>query len=228
MKNLKQDLNLKVMKAFITKPIQMKFFKYSIIFLSFIIFPFLSQAQDDYEHLLKDRRIRFSVFGGPIFELSSVHNNFGFSTGGGGGIILNQTLMIGGYGMRLAPVIGTDVILNDVNYDNLEIAFGHGGLWIGYIHNYRKLIHFGASTKLGWGNITLNDHRLANPYVDNVMVITPQVEAEMNISNWFKINLGVGYRFVSGINDSVLTEGNFNSPQLTVGFIVGWFKQRNL
>ncbi len=206
----------------------MKSIKNSLLIFIFISLPLFAQAQDDFEHLLKNRKIKFSVFAGPIFEFSSVHNNFGFSTGGGGGLLLNQTIFIGGYGMGLAPVIGTDVILNNVNYDNLEIAFGHGGLWFGYIHNYRKLIHFGASTKLGWGNITLNDHRLANPYADNVIVITPQVEAEMNISRWFKINVGLGYRLVSGVNETVLNKKDFNSPQLTVGFIFGWFRQRNL
>lgn len=205
----------------------MQLLKYLFILIFFIAIPFVSQAQDDFEHLLKDRKIRFSIFVGPLFELSSVHNNIGFSTGGGGGVLLNQTLYIGGYGMKLAPVIGTDVTINNVNYDNLEIAFNHKGLWFGYIHNYRRLIHFGASTKLGWGNIRLNDPQLPNPYEDNVMVLTPQVEAEVNISKWFKVNLGLGYRIVTGVNESVLTSGNFNSPQLTVGFLVGWFRQKN-
>ncbi|MDQ3395668.1 MAG: hypothetical protein M3512_16395 [Bacteroidota bacterium] len=205
----------------------MKIFKVYLLVFTLISLPFFTQAQDDFEHLLKGRKIKFSIFVGPLFELSSVHNNFGFSTGGGGGLILNQTLFIGGYGLKLAPVIGTDVTLNNVNYDNLEIAFNHGGLWFGYIHNYKKLVHFGASTKLGWGNITLNDHRLASPYEDNVMVFTPQVEAEVNIMKWFKVNVGLGYRIVSGVNESVLNKKDFNSPQVTVGFLFGWFRQRN-
>lgn len=205
----------------------MKLLKIITVLLFFISLPEISHAQDDFEHLLKNRKIRFSIFGGPLFELSSVHNNLGFSTGLGGGILLNQTLYFGGYGMRLAPVIGTDVELNSINYDNLEIAFRHRGIWLGYIHNYNKLLHFGASTKIGWGNINLNDPNLPNPYEDHVMVLTPQVEAEVNIMKWFKVNVGLGYRIVTGLNETVLNTKDFNSPQLTIGLYLGWFRQKS-
>lgn len=190
--------------------------------------PKLSIAQDnEYEHLLKGKKIRFSVFASPLLELSSVHNNFGFSSGGGGALILNQTLFIGGYGLRLALVIGKDVSIEGVNYVDMEIAFGHGGIWVGYIHNPKKLIHIGGSTKLGWGTISLDDNRLPDNYEDNVLVFTPQVEVEVNISRWFKINVGGGYRFVTGVNGNVFQQKEFNSPQATIGFLFGWFRQKD-
>lgn len=198
-----------------------------IVFLFFIL-PAFAVAQDsDFETLLGGRKITLSVFGGPLFEFSSVHNNFGLSSGGGGGLIFNQTLFIGGYGLGLAPVIGRNVTLQNVDYENLEISFGHGGFWFGYIHNFRKLVHFGGSAKFGWGNISLDDNRLQSPYRDNVLVFTPQIEAEVNIARWLKINLGVGYRIVTGVNEDVFEGRHFNSPQATLGVYVGWFRQRN-
>lgn len=187
----------------------------------------ISRAQeDDFEHLLKDKKIRFSVFGSPLFEFSSVHGDFGFSTGGGGGILFNQTLFIGGYGLSLAPVIGKDMELNGVNYENLEINFGHGGIWAGYINNYSKLVHVGGSARFGWGKISFEDNPLSNPYEDHVLVITPQFEVEVNITRWFKANAGVGYRFVTSVNENVFRAKDFNSPEATVGLIFGWFRQR--
>jgi hypothetical protein len=189
--------------------------------------PSLLLAQDDdYEHLLKGKKIRFSAFAGPIFELSSVHKNFGFSSGGGGALLLNQTLFIGGYGLSLAPVIGKDVSIEGINYTYAEIGFGHGGIWLGYIHDFKKLIHIGGSTKFGWGKISLQENRLPDDYKDNVLVITPQVEVEVNVSKWFKVNVGGGYRIVTSVNDTVFRQKEFNSPQATVGFLFGWFRQK--
>lgn len=205
-----------------------KVLKLIYIAILLINIPRLSVAQDDdYEHLLEGKKIRFSVFASPLFEISSVHKNFGVSSGGGGAVILNQTLFVGGYGLSLAPVIGKDVSIEGVNYTDTEIAFGHGGIWVGYIHNYKKLVHIGGSAKFGWGNITLDDVRLPNKYKDNVLVITPQVEVEVNVSKWFKVNIGGGYRIVTGVNDNVFRQKDFNSPQATVGFLFGWFRQKD-
>lgn len=193
--------------------------------LSFL--PLSVIAQDDFEHLLENRKLSFSIMGGPVVEFSGVHQNFGFSSGGAGAILLNQKLFFGGYGLRLAPVIGKDVTVDGVDYNNLEIDFNHGGIWLGYIHNYKKLVHMGGSVKFGWGSIELADGRLTVPYVDNVLVITPQVDVEVNITRWFKINAGGGYRFVTSINEDVFQTNDFNSPTLTIGLMVGWFRGRN-
>lgn len=202
-------------------------FKHLMAAILLAALPLITVAQDDdFEHLLKDKKISFSIFGGPIFEFSSVQGNFGLSSGGGGALILNQSLFIGGYGLGLAPVIGKDVVLNNVDYENLEIGFGHGGLWLGYIHNYRKLLHFGGSTKFGWGNISLEGDQLPNTFEDNVLVIIPQIEAEVNVSRWFKINIGAGYRIVTGVNENVFEQRDFNSPEASIGFIFGWFRKK--
>ena len=188
----------------------------------------ISLAQeDDYEHLLKDKKLRFSVFASPVFEFSQVNGSFGFSSGGGGAIIINQKLFIGGYGLKLAPVIEKDLILDGQDYKDLEINFKHGGFWVGYIHDFRKLVHFGGSAKFGWGNISMDHAGLpGGGFEDHVLVITPQVEAEINISKWFKINGGLGYRMVTSVNDNVFSQSDFNSPVGSISFMFGWFRQK--
>ena len=206
----------------------MKLLKLFSLTLILLTLPFLSNAQDedDYEHLLKDRKLSFSIFGSPIFEFSKVNGSFGFSSGAGGAIILNQTLFVGGYGLKLAPVIEKDLVLNGQSYQDLEINFTHGGFWVGYIHDFRKLVHFGGSAKFGWGNISMEDPSLPGGYEDHVLVITPQVEVEVNISKWFKINAGAGYRIVTSTNENVFDRNDFNSPQASIGFMFGWFRQK--
>lgn len=204
----------------------MKFFTlWSLVVL--VTLPFISKSQDDdFEHLLKDKKLSFSIFASPVFEFSQVNGSFGFSSGGGGAIILNQMLFVGGYGLKLAPVIEKELFLNGQNYQNLEINFKHGGFWLGYIHNFRKLVHFGGSAKFGWGTIAMEDEALPANYDDHVLVITPQVEVEVNIARWFKINAGAGYRIVTSINENVFSQKDFNSPEASIGFMFGWFRQR--
>lgn len=199
----------------------------ALVFLISII-PYLSHAQeeDDYEHLLKNRKLSFSIFASPIFEFSEVNGSFGFSSGGGAGIIINQTLFIGGYGLKLAPVIEKELILDGQNYQDLEIDFNHAGLWVGYIHDFRKLIHFGGSAKFGWGNIALEHASFPGDYDDNVLVITPQAEVEVNISKWFKINAGLGYRLVTSVNENFFSKKDFNSPEASISLMFGWFRQK--
>ena len=183
-------------------------------------------AQDDYEALLTGKKLRFSAFAASLFEFSAVNQSFGFSSGWGGAVLLNQTIFIGGYKLNLAPVNSDNLVLDGTAYTNSEIEFNHGGLWFGYINNHRKLVHFGASARFGWGRISIDDPLLTDAYEDNVLVITPQVEAEVNIAKWFKINGGVGYRIVSGVNEAVMKNADFNSPTATVSFMFGWFRQR--
>ena len=67
-------------------------------------------------------------------------------------------------------------------------------------------------------------------YRDRIFTITPQVEMELNMTKWFRINVGVGYRFVAGI-DATYEQGentvkfyedsDFNSPVGTISFIFG-------
>ena len=91
----------------------------------------------------------------------------------------------------------------NINYSE-QISFGHGGFWLGYIHHSQAPIHAGISTKLGWGSIDLNSTNKKyfdqREYRDNVFVAIPQIEAEFNFFKWMKLNVGVGYRFVAGID----------------------------
>jgi hypothetical protein len=47
-------------------------------------------------------------------------------------------------------------------------------------------------------NQTNNYHYYNESVNDNVFVFTPQAEVEFNMARWFKVNLGIGYRLVTG------------------------------
>jgi len=220
--------------------------------LIFICSSYQLSGQDmQYLFQKKDGKLKVSGFGAPIVEFSSVMDNFAVCVGGGGAVIFNQSFYIGGYGEglstdhrvtleRYSPALQE----NEIFY-NCRVNFGHGGFWLGYIHQSFKAIHFGASAKLGWGEVSLyqsNTYDYYDQYFagDNCFVFIPQAEAEINLAKWFKINVGVGYRLVSGLNRSYLylpdgasdpiekqyyDSKDFNSFTGTVSFLFGWFAQ---
>jgi len=189
-------------------------------------------------------KLSINGFGAPIVEFSSKAGNLVVSSGGGGAVLFNQTFFFGAYGMGIAShhdVKGLIVKQTngvDITYPTMRTVFGHGGFWLGYIHHRKEAIHWGVSAKIGWGSIGLMDADFEEEShtkvgLDQVFVFTPQVEMEMNITRWFKINIGAGYRFVDGI-DKTYRNGNgelvqfykssdYNSPQASISLLFGGF-----
>lgn len=160
-----------------------------------------------------------SGFGGPFVEFSGLGDELAIGGGGGGAVIFNNTLFIGGY--------GTSYYLNRRDFENFQdvkLDFGHGGLWLGYIHRAENIVHGGFSTKFGWGSTLIYDNTDFNLADDRMFVIQPQVEVELNLTLWFKLNMGIGYRYVSGVDNDILTSKEVNGFAGTLSFIFGWFK----
>ncbi len=197
-----------------------------------------AQDQPDPQFLLKKGNMRVSGFGAPTVGFTSVGSDFAVYNGGGGAVLLNQTVYFGLYGEGLSTQHKRpDFITNTGVYSDMYTYFGHGGFWIGYIHQWEKAVHFALSTKLGWGAIVLGDLEHIDHdegmVEDIVFVATTQVEMEMNMLKWFKINVGVGYQFVNAVDETYLDEdGNskqffesndYSKPKLTLSFLFGGF-----
>jgi len=133
-------------------------------------------------------------FGGPMIEISQINGETVADVGGGGALILNN-FFVGGYGL------GTDAPNISVSQETFDIDFDHGGLWLGYTSNPRKLAHIYSSVKVGWGDVTLRDGDGDKRYSDNVLVIAPEAGVELNITNWFRLGFTGGYRFTDGVNE---------------------------
>jgi len=164
-----------------------------------------AQVEGDTTQYLLTEKTVLSGFGGPFVEFSSLNKQFAVCLGGGAAMIINQTLFIGGYFEGIVTNhYMKDIDTTIVQADKPKIAFEHGGIWLGYVYKPKKAIHGGLSMKLGWGEIDLKEGE-GNPYSDydyrdRIFPIQPQAEMEFNMTDWFKINVGVGYRIVTGID----------------------------
>jgi len=181
-------------------------------------------------------KTKVSGFMAPIMEYSAMGDNFAFFMGGGGAILLNQTVFFGGYGEGLTTQYEKEILTLSMSaLPTVEqITFGHGGLWMGYIYHSQSPIHAGISSKFGWGSIDIYDqdfNHSSTEFRDNVFVIIPQLEAEFNFFKWLKLNVGVGYRVVTGIDkeykwsgETIYNKKDFNKPEATMTLMFGFFK----
>ncbi|MEZ5195150.1 MAG: hypothetical protein R2764_01730 [Bacteroidales bacterium] len=212
----------------------------TVIILAFSTTILNAQEEEEMKYIFSgNKNMKVSGFIGPIMEFSAMGDKFAFFMGGGGGLIFNQTFFFGGYGEGLTTSYRENLFYgdNNANYYNEEIGFGHGGFWLGYMHNSKSPIHAGVSTKLGWGSIDKYNstdkysYDYSSEYRDNVFVIIPQIEAEMNLFKWLKLNVGVGYRVVTGVNKTyafnnktIYNKKDFNKPQASMSLLFGFFK----
>ncbi len=142
--------------------------------------------------------------------------------GGYGAWLIDHKFALGGGGMSL---------MNEVSFDesaieNRTIEFSYGGFYIGYLHKSSKLIHFTLESFIGGGDVNLNGTNSDGENLieeDNVFVIDPSLNTEINITNSIRFTLGVGYRFVSGLNMNNVDTEDLNSPTLRASIRFGAF-----
>lgn len=204
---------------------------------------YAQQEEETTQSILSDKTV-LSGFGSPFVEFSSVNNQFAVCVGGGGALMIDHTFFIGGYFEGITTNHYMPDLKELVNIEEPRISFEHGGIWMGYVYKPKKAIHGGLSMKLGWGEIDLEgDGYNYNPdldydFRDRIFTVQPQVEVEFNLTKWFKINVGAGYRIVTGIDATYLDDqGNsmnfyntsdFNSPVGTIALIFGGPGKKNL
>jgi hypothetical protein len=170
--------------------------KNQLLLLAFFI-GIITHVQAQEETLFDNLQIR-GGFGGPIIE-TALEGSLSNAIGGGGGVLFDR-FFIGGYGMGNTQDSRYDL---DEGVERLEL--GHGGLWLGYYTPSSKLLHFYSSLRFGWGSIEQDEE---GPIDDSVLVLTPEVGLEVNITSWFRLAPTIGYRYVTGTESDAFYEGS--------------------
>ncbi|HPG32847.1 MAG: hypothetical protein H6541_02475 [Lentimicrobiaceae bacterium] len=217
-----------------------------LIFFFLLLYTVIALGQNNQEtqYLLSGKNIKISGFGGPTLSFSQITNEPAVLTGGGGAVLFNQTFFAGIFGEGLSSDHRLKQLQMENDFGNISTFydvrtdFGYGGLWLGYIHQPKNAVHFGLSTKIGWGSISLAERDYHIDWHDNIMndvvfVFNPQAEIELNLYRWFKLNIGVGYRFVSGLDKTYVNQlgqekkyfqnTDFSQPHATIGLLFGGF-----
>ncbi|HEX2926101.1 MAG TPA: hypothetical protein VHP38_07580 [Ruminiclostridium sp.] len=146
-------------------------------------------------------------FGGPVVKFTQIKGNFGVLVGGYGGWLINHQFLIGGGGFGLTnDILANENVEGALGFINRpKLDFGYGGLIMEYYQNPMKLFHWSVSLLIGGGGISYREgdfmeHSWRDIKPDAFFVLEPAVSGELNVAKYFKIGLGAGYRFISGVN----------------------------
>lgn len=200
----------------------------SIIFT----FPGQSLAQnpgtDSVQTLFPASPFESGGYGGPVVKFGPMNDATGVVFGGKGGWVINRTYVIGGggYGYSDVPFSRqTNTQVPDTN-----ISFGYGGLELEYLYEANKVLHGTVGLFVGAGGFTVfRRHRFDQDdiewdddtrvlYATPCFVAEPTVCAELNILTWLRLQIGAGYRYVSGID---ATKGSKHYTNSTVSGLFG-------
>jgi len=176
------------------------------IFIFSLSFCLMAFAQE--ETLLGSGKITSGGYGAPVIKYTQIKGEPAILVGGKGGWIINHSFIIGGGGYGL---------VNNIDANNTFAAmlsepylnFGYGGLELEYIVQSDQMVHFSVNTLIGAGGVSyrpsfFDEHRdnwnnWDSPS-DAFFVFEPGANVELNVIDFFRINAGVSYRLISGVN----------------------------
>ncbi len=201
------------------------------LYILLLLLPaFTALAQD---HTLLGNKLESGGYGAPIVKLTVLDGQMAVLVGGYGGWLINHCFLIGGGGYGLANSIEVPQAQLDIypsySLPIQKIKFSYGGLFLEYIGNSSRLVHYSLSTLIGSGNIGYRyyNYYQFDPFTNsegNFFIIEPAINIELNITVFFRINCGVGYRFVSDITpDSYKSIQDLNSSSISISFKFGSF-----
>jgi len=191
-----------------------------LVFLLVIVFTFSALAQ---ETTLISGDIESGGFGGPVLKITNINSENAVLVGGRGGWIINHSFVIGGGGYGLV----TDVKAKATDSIHQYIEMGYGGLEIEYIASSNDLIHLSMELLVGGGGVGYkyenNDGFNASHNMNSFFVLEPSIHANLNITHFFRMAAGVGYRYVSGLKSAVSTNADLSGPSAILTFEFGKF-----
>jgi len=197
-----------------------------ILFTSILLFAFtfLNAQSDNTKDIetLFERPSKIRGYIGPITNITTLDGETAYMSGVHAAGIFNDHFVLGFYNMD----IENNVWSNKDNYIGSTIDFEHKGLWLGYIFMPKSLIHFNTNVQLGKGNLEIYDNIMDQWILDDmVFVVTPSIEAELNITKFLRIGIGANYQFTMDVDKFAnYSDDDFSNFGGFVTFKFGWFK----
>ncbi|MBN2543440.1 hypothetical protein JXI42_11300 [bacterium] len=155
------------------------------------------------ETLFGSHRFEPGGYGGPVLKVTTVDGEIGIMMGGRGAFCINHVFGIGGGGYGLVnEVKAKDTAPADRPY----LGFGYGGVILEGIFFSPNMVHFTGNILIGGGAIYFfqdwdeqgEEHHDYHDS-DHIWIVEPEVAVELNLTDYFRINLGASYRIVGEV-----------------------------
>lgn len=181
--------------------------------------------EKEYQTIVDFDDTRISGMGGLLMQFTAVDGNFAHMLGGGGAILIGD-FSFGAYGLGLTNNIPVSTDPNYAEFYSVgdRLSIGHGGFWLGYSLFGDRAIHVNFSSLIGWGSIGIgSDYYPEVVHPDGIFVMSPTIEAELNLTRFFRLGLGATYNIYTFVDLPGYTASDFSAPGGFLSFKFGWF-----
>lgn len=147
------------------------------------------------ESTLAGQRGGYGGYGGPVWKLTSLADQTAVLAGGRGGWIIGHRFVLGGGGYDLVTSVEVEPV--DQADPSLDLEMSYGGLELEYVHDSDDLLHWTVHLLIGAGKLSLRERTSDNEiFSGKLFVSEPTLAADLNVTRWFRVGMGVGYRYV--------------------------------
>jgi hypothetical protein len=138
-------------------------------------------------------------FGAVVFKGSGVNDQFAGFFGARGAWMIDHVfgLGVGGY------VMGGGVdVERPAGMRSLDMWYG--GAEIEFISGWSQVYHFTFLTLVGGGSLGLEGES------DGIYAVEPELNLEVNVNSFFRLDFGGGYRFIWDVDIPELSNGDLS------------------
>lgn len=202
------------------------------IFLFFLIFTGLSPAlmaqrssKQDLQTLYKntDRKTEHGGYAALSVGYMELEGQDVLTLGGRAAWIIDHNVAIGLAGKSMINTILLEGYWEDTT-DSYYLVGGYGGIFIEPIILPKYPVHITAPFLIGAGWLTLNEYTWYSPYDwDTFFIVEPGLEMELSLLKFFRISLGVSYRYTTNLRMKYIPEDMMHGFSGNITFKFGAF-----
>jgi hypothetical protein len=185
-------------------------------------------AQEISNEQPSSRKISHSAYGALSTKFTRFNGENAIVTGAYGGWMINHKLMLGAGGYAL--VTSHDGYgFNESNIQN-KLRMGYAGFVGEYTFLEKKRIHASANLLLGAGAV-VNGYIPSGGHLEDLesedesgfLVVEPTVSIETDVTKWFRVGVGAGYRLIGSSEMTGITDRQLSGATANVTLKFGIF-----
>jgi len=158
-----------------------------------------ADLQAQHERTLVHGEANYGGFGAVVFKGTGVNDQFAGFFGARGAWLIDHVFALGAG----AYVMGGGV---DVQRPSGEqsLDMWYSGAEIEFISGWSQVYHLTFLTLIGGGSLGLEGES------DGIWTVEPELNLEINVTSYFRLNFGGGYRFVWDVDIPELSNGDLS------------------
>ena len=169
---------------------------------------------------------KYGAFGAASLRYSSMSNQNVLILGGRFGLIINESIVIGGGFYGTINGINTNSF-DQLSGQNVMLNMNYGGLELEYIFFPHSLIHGSIGILLAGGGLYFGVPDNSVPHNSyskfDLLVYEPSANIEINTLKWLHIDLNVSYRIITSYNYTGygISKDDLTGPSAGLVFKIG-------